>query len=57
MDEFDQIEEKLKAKKSEEEKTRHKVSGRSVFQLKKIIQNKAEDEKSQTENIEEDRES
>ena len=53
---YDQIEEKLKEKKSEEEKTRHKVSGRSVFQIKKIIQDKAVDQKSQDEKTKTDQE-
>lgn len=48
---LDQIEEKLKEKKAEEEKTHHKVSGRSVFQIKKIIQDKGEKKSSQEDNI------
>lgn len=48
---LDQIEEKLKEKKAEEEKTHHKVSGRSVFNLKKIIQVKGEEKSSQEDNI------
>lgn len=40
-EDLDRIEEKLKAKKVAEEKTRHKVSGKSVFKLQQIIQEKS----------------
>jgi len=49
-DDLDQIEEELKEAELEEEKTGHKVSGRSVFQLKEIIKDKAEDLKKKDEN-------
>jgi len=36
-DDLDKIEEELKEEESEEEKTHHKVSGKSVFELREII--------------------
>jgi len=38
---YDQIEEELKRKNSDK-KAEHKISGRSVFRLRKIIQEKGE---------------
>ena len=40
-DDLDKIEEKLKEKEAEEEKTHHKVSGKSVFDLQEIIRKKS----------------
>lgn len=45
-DDFDRIEEDLKEKKQEEEKTHHKVSGKSVFKLQEIIKEKSKKEES-----------
>lgn len=39
---LDKIEEELKEKESQEEKTHHKVSGKSVFELQKIIKKKSQ---------------
>ena len=36
-DDLEEIEDELKRAETEEEKTGHKVSGRSVFELEKII--------------------
>jgi hypothetical protein len=41
-DDLDKIEEELKEKESEEEKTHHKVSGKSVFELQEIIKKKSQ---------------
>lgn len=38
---LEEQEEKFKKRKAEEEKTRQKVSGRSVFELQKIIKGKS----------------
>lgn len=43
QDELDDIEEQLKEKDEEEEKTHQKVSGKSVFEIQKIIINKGRD--------------
>lgn len=40
-DDLDKIEEKLKEEKAEGEKTHHKVSGKSVFELQEIIRKKS----------------
>jgi hypothetical protein len=39
-DELDKIEEDLKEQEVEEEKTHHKVSGKSVFEIQEIIKEK-----------------
>jgi len=39
---LDEIEDELKQEVEEEEKTGHKVSGRSVFEVERIIKEKAE---------------
>jgi len=44
-EDLEEIEEELKEEVAEEEKTGHKVSGRSVFELERIIREKAENEK------------
>ncbi len=43
-DELDSIESEMKEKDQEEKKAHHKVSGRSVFELKKVITKKTEKE-------------
>lgn len=45
QEELDNIEEELKEKDQEEEKTHQKVSGKSVFELQEIIKKKAEENK------------
>jgi len=42
-DDLDEIEEELKEKELEEEKTHHKISGKSVFELQEIIAKRGED--------------
>lgn len=42
MDELNQIEEDLKKQSQEAKKSKHKVSGKSVFKLKQIMQEKSE---------------
>lgn len=49
-DSYDKIEEEIKEKDAEKEKTKQKVDGRSVFELKKIIEEKASEEGSKEEN-------
>ena len=39
---YDQIEEEIKEKETEEKKAKHKISGRSVFELQEIIKKKGE---------------
>ena len=41
-DDLEQIEEEFKEAEKEEEKTQYKVSGRSVFELERIIASKKE---------------
>ena len=41
-DNYDEIEEEVKEKETEEKKVKHKVSGRSVFELQEIIKKKGE---------------
>lgn len=48
MDDFNKMEEDFKTQEAEKKKTQHKVSGRSVFKLKKIIENKKEIDKTET---------
>ena len=38
---LDEVEEELKEEESEKEKTHHKVSGKSVFELQEIIRKKS----------------
>ena len=44
-DNYDEIEEEVKEKDIEEKKVKHKVSGRSVFELQEIIRKKGEKNK------------
>lgn len=46
MNDFDAVEKQIKEEEAEKNKSRHKVSGRSVFNLQKIIQEKAKEEES-----------
>lgn len=41
-DDFNDIEEKIKEKDAEEKKTKHKVSGKSVFEIQEIIREKSQ---------------
>jgi hypothetical protein len=50
-DDLDNIEEQLKEKDKEEEKTMHKVSGKSVFELQEIIIKKSEAQNQKSETI------
>lgn len=43
MDELNQIEEDLRESDQKKRKTSHKVSGKSVFKLKEIMQTKGEE--------------
>lgn len=43
MDDLNQIEEDLKKSDQKDQKGKHKVSGRSVFKLKEIMQSKNEE--------------
>lgn len=40
MDDFNKLEEDFKTQEEENKKTKHKVSGRSIFEIKKIIEEK-----------------
>lgn len=45
MDDFNKLEEDLKTQDAEKKKAKHKVSGRSIFEIKKIIENKVVENK------------
>ena len=45
MDSFDEIEQKEKDKEAEKKKAKEKESGRSVFVIKKIIEEKGEEDR------------
>jgi hypothetical protein len=53
-DDYDTIEEQLKEKTSQKEKT-HKISGRSVFRLQEIIKSKAGDATDENQNLAEEK--
>lgn len=42
-DQLDEIEEELKEKDDKQSRTNHKVSGKSVFEIKRIIKDKSEE--------------
>lgn len=48
-DDYNDIEEKIKEKDAQEKKTKHKVSGKSVFEIQEIIKKKSEEIKSDEE--------
>jgi len=41
-DDYEEIEDELKQQEAEEETTGHKVSGRSVFEIERILKEKGE---------------
>lgn len=47
-DNYDKIEEEIKEKETVEKKTKHKVSGRSVFELQEIIKKKGNQNKEES---------
>lgn len=51
QDELEKIEEEFREKELEEEKTHHKVSGKSVFELQDIIKKKSEKSQEKIENL------
>jgi len=46
MNDFDTFEKEIREKEAEKNKSKHRVSGRSVFKLQEIIQEKAKEEES-----------